>query len=413
MAVLKWYDEFDTSLVLKANSNDKTSTILSPEEILNISTTITTVPEGFKLHPTLARLIDTRAAMGNGKQAIDFGMAEALAYGSLLQSGISIRISGEDSGRGTFSHRQAVWHDINRNDLSDSGYTPLKQLENKSKFNIYDSVLNEECVLGFEYGYSTINLRDFVMWEAQFGDFANGAQVIIDQYLASAEVKWGVLSNLTLMLPHGYDGQGPEHSSARIERFLQLCAENNMQVVIPTTAAQIFHLIRHKAQSDWIKPLVIFMSKRLLRYKDAMSDINELTNGGFKTVINDSISAYKTAEKVLVCSGQVYYDLLNERNMRNDNKVAIIRIEQLYPFPQEAFSMELTKYIRVRELIWVQEEPYNQGAWHQICDCLNIIGDKLQQRFKVVSRPAAAAPATGSSLMHTAQLKEIISQAFD
>ncbi|HLX54164.1 MAG TPA: 2-oxoglutarate dehydrogenase E1 component, partial [Aquella sp.] len=348
-----------------------------------------------------------------GRQPIDFGMAEALAYGSLLQSGISIRISGEDSGRGTFSHRQAVWHDMNRNDLSDSGYVPLKQLENKSKFSLYDSVLNEECVLGFEYGYGTINLRDFVMWEAQFGDFANGAQVIIDQYIASAEAKWGVLSNVALMLPHGYDGQGPEHSSARIERFLQLCAENNIQVVLPSTAAQIFHLIRHKAQSNWIKPLVIFMSKRLLRYKDAMSDINELTNGSFKTVINDNGSSYKTAEKVLVCSGQVYYDLLNERNERKDNKAAIIRIEQLYPFPQEVFNAELAKYTRAREFVWVQEEPFNQGAWHQIRDNLqSAVNDRLQQQFRVVSRPSAAAPACGSTVMHNAQLKEILKQAF-
>jgi len=415
MPALKWYDEFDVAPVLGATPNDKISTILSAEEILKITTSITTIPNGFKPHPTLVRLIETRAAMGNGKQPIDFGMAEALAYGSLLQSGISLRISGEDSGRGTFSHRQAVWHDMNRNDLSDSGYVPLKQLENKSKFSLYDSVLNEECVLGFEYGYGTTNLRDFVMWEAQFGDFANGAQVIIDQYIASAEVKWGILSNVALMLPHGYDGQGPEHSSARIERFLQLCAENNIQVVIPSTAAQIFHLIRHKAQSNWIKPLVIFMSKRLLRYKDAMSDINELTNGSFKTVINDNGSSYKTAEKVLVCSGQVYYDLLNERTLREDRKTAIIRIEQLYPFPHEIFNAELAKYTRVREFIWVQEEPFNQGAWHQIRDYLQgaVTENRLQQQqFKVVSRPSAAAPACGSTVMHNEQLKEILEQAF-
>jgi 2-oxoglutarate dehydrogenase E1 component len=413
MQALKLYDEFDVSPVLKATVNDKISTILSADEIAKIAASITAIPDGFKPHPTLTRLVETRSAMGNGKQPIDFGMAEALAYGSLLQSGISIRISGEDSGRGTFSHRQAVWHDMNRNDLSDSGYVPLKQLENKSKFHLYDSVLNEECVLGFEYGYSITNLRDFVMWEAQFGDFANGAQVIIDQFIASAEVKWGTLSNLALMLPHGFDGQGPEHSSARLERFLQLCAENNMQVVIPTTAAQMFHLIRLKARTNWIKPLVIFMSKRLLRYKDAMSDINELTNGGFKTVIADLGSGYKTAEKVLVCSGQVYYDLLNERTARKDDKVAIIRVEQLYPFPAEIFNAELAKYVRAKEFVWVQEEPFNQGAWHQLRDCLqNALSGRLQQQFKVVSRPSAAAPACGSTVMHNAQLKQILDQAF-
>lgn len=413
MQALKWYDTFDVAPVLAAKANDKISTILSTDEILKISKTITTLPDGFKPHPTLARLIEARAAMGNGKQPIDFGMAEALAYGSLLQSGISIRISGEDSGRGTFSHRQAVWHDMNRSDLSDSGYTPLKKLENNSKFSLYDSVLNEECVLGFEYGYSTINLRDFVMWEAQFGDFANGAQVIIDQFIASAEVKWGTLSNLALMLPHGYDGQGPEHSSARVERFLQLCAENNMQVVIPSTAAQLFHLIRYKAQTNWIKPLVIFMSKKLLRYKDAMSDINELTNGGFKTIIADNNPGYKTAEKVLVCSGQVYYDLLNERANREASRFAIIRIEQLYPFPKEIFDAELVKYTKAREFVWVQEEPYNQGAWHQIRDYLQAaVNVRQQSQFNVISRPGAAAPACGLSNMHNAQLKEILDQAF-
>lgn len=413
MQALKWYDDFDVKPVLKASVYDKVSTILSAEEIKEITQTITTIPQGFKPHPTLARLTESRAAMGNGLQPIDFGMAEALAYGSLLKDGISIRISGEDSGRGTFSHRQAVWHDMNRNDLSDSGYVPLQQLENNSRFGLYDSVLNEECVLGFEYGYSTINLRDFVMWEAQFGDFANGAQVIIDQYIASAEVKWGTLSNLALMLPHGYDGQGPEHSSARVERFLQLCAENNMQVVIPTTAAQIFHLIRQKARTNWIKPLVIFMSKRLLRYKDAMSDINELTKGKFKTIIPDNTNNYKSVEKVLVCAGQVYYDLLNESVRQESSKTAIIRVEQLYPFPVELLSVELAKYTRAREFIWVQEEPYNQGAWHQIRDYLQAaINDRLQQQFKVVSRPAAAAPACGMSTLHTAQLKAILEQAF-
>lgn len=414
MQALKWYDDFDITSVLTAKSTDKIITILPAEEIASITKVITAIPEGFKPHPTLIRLIDARAAMGAGRQPIDFGMAEALAYGSLLQSGISIRISGEDSGRGTFSHRQAVWHDISRNDLSDSGYVPLMQLEKNSKFRLYDSVLNEECVLGFEYGYGTANLRDFVMWEAQFGDFANGAQVIIDQFIASAEVKWGVLSNLSLMLPHGYDGQGPEHSSARIERFLQLCAENNMQVVIPTTAGQLFHLIRHKAQSNWIKPLVIFMSKKLLRYKDAMSSINDLSNGSFKTVIADNTTNYKNVEKVIVCAGQVYYDLLNERATRSiTDKVAIIRLEQLYPFPAEVLSAELAKYTRVRDFIWVQEEPYNQGAWHQVRDNLQAsLGENNLQEFKVVSRPAAAATACGMSTLHNAQLKQMLEDTF-
>lgn len=416
MAGLPWYatDELDSSTILAANFTDKISTTLSAVEIAKITSAVTTFPTGFNPHPTLTKLVENRAAMGQGKQPIDFGMAEALAYGSLLQAGISIRISGEDSGRGTFSHRQAIWHDMKRNDLSDNGYTPLKLLENNSQFNLYDSVLNEECVLGFEYGYSTTNLRDLVVWEAQYGDFANGAQVIIDQFIVSGEMKWGILSNLVLMLPHGYDGQGPEHSSARVERFLQLCAENNMQVVIPSTAAQLFHLIRHKAQSNWIKPLVIFMSKRLLRYKDAMSNITEFTNGSFKMIIGDNATNYKTVEKLLVCSGQIYYDLLNERATHEKNRVGVIRIEQLYPFPEEAFKAELAKYPAAREFVWVQDEPYNQGAWHQIRDYLQaaIAKRSLQAQFSVVSRPAAAAPACGLSTMHTAQVKEIMRQSF-
>lgn len=413
MEALPLYDEFDTKPILKAGVNDKVSTILDPEHILKITEIITTLPEGFKPHPTVAKLIETRKAMGSGSQAIDFGMAETLAYGSLLQDGINIRISGEDTGRGTFSHRQAVWHDSNRDDLSDSGYVPLSKLENKSTFRIYDSVLNEECVLGFEYGYSITNLRDFVMWEAQFGDFANGAQVIIDQFIASAEVKWGTLSNLTMMLPHGYDGQGPEHSSARVERFLQLCAENNMQVVIPSTAAQMFHLLRRKAKTNWIKPLVIFMSKKILRSKDAASSINELANGGFKTVISDVLNNAKSAEKVILCTGQVYYDLFNHRAELNlTTSVAILRLEQLYPFPSEVLKSELAKFVKAREFVWVQEEPHNQGAWNQIRDELNASLTAQSHGFKVVSRPSSAAPACGLSTIHNAQIKAILDEAF-
>jgi 2-oxoglutarate dehydrogenase E1 component len=415
MEALKWYDGIDLKPIKAATANDKINTILDKQEIAKITEAVTAVPDGFNLHPTLKRLLDTRRAMGNGEQPIDFGMAETLAYGSLLQAGVSIRITGEDTGRGTFVHRQAVWHDAKRDDLSDSGYIPLTKLENKSKFNIYDSVLNEECVLGFEYGYSTVNLHDLVIWEAQFGDFANGAQVIIDQFIASGEVKWGVLNDVTLLLPHGYEGQGPEHSSARIERFLQLCAENNMQVVRPSTAAQMFHLLRHKALSNWIKPLVIFMSKKLLRYKDAMSDINDFTNGGFKTIIADPIAQAKACERVIVCSGSVYYDLIDERKNRELNdKVAIIRVEQLYPFPLDVLHAEVAKYSKAHKFIWAQEEPYNQGAWLQIRDGLDAaIGKDSLHTFESASRPAAAAPATGITSMHEAELKQLLLDAFE
>lgn len=411
MQALKWYEQFDVKPVLAAKSTDKISTIISTEAIAQITEAVTTLPDAeFKLHPTVARLIETRKAMGRGEQAIDFGMAETLAYGSLLQQGVSIRMSGEDTGRGTFTHRQAVWHDASRDDLSDNGYVALAKLEQNSKFRLFDSVLNEECVLGFEYGYSTTSLRDLVIWEAQFGDFANGAQVMIDQFIVSGEVKWGTLSNITLMLPHGYDGQGPEHSSARVERFLQLCAENNIQVVMPSTAAQMFHILRQKALTNWIKPLVIFMSKRLLRYKDAMSLLSSFTNGGFQSVIEDKLA--DKAEKVIVCAGQVYYDLYNERTTRQlEHEVAIIRLEQLYPFPHEELSVQLKKYTKARKFIWVQEEPFNQGAWLQIRDGLDATLDG-RARFSSVSRPASAAPACGLSSIHNAEIKQILTDAF-
>lgn len=412
MEALPWYDTFDITPVLNAKPNDKVKTSIDKNQIDLITNVVTTLPnEKFKPHPTLAKLLDTRKAMGGGTQLIDYGMAETLAYGSLLQDGISIRISGEDSARGTFSHRQAVWHDFSRENLSDTGYIPLLKLQKDSRFYLYDSVLNEECVLGFEYGYGITNLRDLVIWEAQFGDFANSAQVMIDQFIASGEAKWGQLTNVVLMLPHGYDGQGPEHSSARLERFLQLCAENNMQVVIPSTAGQMFHLLRHKALTNWIKPLVIIMSKRLLRLKDAASNIEDLTNGIFKTVIGDEKTSVNV-DKVVVCSGQIYYDLVAERAKRKlENNVAILRIEQLYPFPLDILKTELAKYTRANKFIWAQEEPHNQGAWMQIRDCLDMaLGDKA--RFIEVSRPSAAATACGTMSMHAEQLKQILNEIF-
>lgn len=413
MEALKWYTKFDTAPVLKAKFSDKINTAISIDEVNRITEAVTTLPDdaNFKPHPTVARLIETRKAMGRGEQAVDFGMAETLAYGSLLNEGISIRMTGEDACRGTFTHRQAVWHNLNRTDVTDCGFMPLVRLENNSKIRLYDSILNEECVLGFEYGYSTTRLRDLVIWEAQFGDFANGAQVIIDQFIVSGEVKWGTLSNLTLMLPHGYDGQGPEHSSARVERFLQLCAENNIQVIMPSTAAQMFHLLRRKALTNWIKPTVIFMSKRLLRYKDAMSLISSFTSGEFQMVIEDNL-AEAAARKVVVCSGQVYYDIYNERaNRQSEKNVAIIRLEQLYPFPTEELKAQLAKYKHATSFVWAQEEPYNQGAWLQIRDNLDhCLGGK--DRFKAVTRPAAAAPACGLATIHNKESKQILEDIF-
>ncbi|MBY0379073.1 MAG: 2-oxoglutarate dehydrogenase E1 component [Burkholderiales bacterium] len=412
MIPLPMYENFNLKPLLSAKPFDIVKTAITKQEVAKITDIVTTLPNSnFKLHPTIQRtVIEPRKQMGAGVQAIDFGMAETLAYGSLLNNGVSVRICGEDSGRGTFSHRHAVWHNFERIDIADTGYIPLKKLENDSKIDIFDSVLNEECALGFEYGYSITSLRNFVMWEAQFGDFANGSQVMIDQFIASCEAKWGVLCNLTMMLPHGYDGQGPEHSSARLERFLQLCAENNLQVVMPSTAAQMFHLIRRKGLNNYIKPLVILMSKRLLRYKDAASDLSEITHSEFKFVIGDNIVQITSVDKVLLCSGQVYYDLLNERKACNlDSSVAIVRVEQLYPFPVEQLKAELSKY-KDKKVFWVQEEPHNQGAWMQIRDYLDMVAG---QKVKAISRDASAAPACGLPSTHNAQLKQILKNAFE
>ena len=414
MKLLKWYDEFDTAPALNAKPSDRVDTAITVDVIAKVTNAVTTLPEGFTPHPTVARLIETRKAMGNGEQAVDFGMAEMLVYGSLLQEGTTIRMSGEDTCRGTFTHRQAVWHDANRNDIWDSGYYPLTTLETEgSKIHMYDSVLNEECVLGFEYGYSTTNLRDLVIWEAQFGDFCNGAQVIIDQFIVSGEVKWGTLSNLTMILPHGYDGQGPEHSSARVERFLQLCAENNIRVAMPSTAAQMFHLLRHQAKTNYIKPLVIFMSKRLLRYKDAMSPLVDFIDGGFKQVIPDTAVEPSKVKRVIVCAGQVYYDFYNERAARKlEEEVAIIRVEQFYPCPDNEIRKELRKYTNAQKFIWGQEEPYNQAGWLMIWENLDNAIEGMGS-FTVASRPASAAPACGLSSIHSKQMKDLLASAFD
>jgi 2-oxoglutarate dehydrogenase E1 component len=414
MLPLQIYDEKLITKLKSAKIFDQIKTSIILEDLVSITNLVTTIPTNIKLHPTIMRtVIEPRRKMLTGEVGIDFGMAETLAYASLLQEGYSVRICGEDSGRGTFSHRHAVWHNFERNDITDSGYIPLKQFEKNSLFSIYDSVLNEECALGFEYGYSLNNLSGLVIWEAQFGDFANGAQVIIDQFIASGESKWGVISGITLMLPHGYDGQGPEHSSARIERFLQLSAENNIQVVIPSSAAQMFHFIRRRVFDKQIKPAVIFMSKRLLRLKEATSNIADITSGYFSFVIYDkTISNNSNVKKVIVCSGQIYYDLVAYRNKLNLNdSVAIVRLEQIYPFPFEQLKSVINLYNKANNFIWVQEEPYNQGSWIQIRDYLDLILTN-NKKFEVVSRDASASPACGLMKDHMKQLEQILERSF-
>ncbi len=393
---------------------DSADTAVPATELKRLSERITTVPENFKVHPLVEKVLADRAAMGRGDMNLDWGMGEHLAFASLLSSGYAVRITGQDAGRGTFTHRHSVLHDQNREKWDAGNYIPLQHIsDQQAPFTVIDSVLSEEAVLAFEYGYSTAEPNTLTIWEAQFGDFVNGAQVVIDQFISSGEVKWGRASGLVMMLPHGYEGQGPEHSSARVERFLQLSADNNMQVVQPTTAAQIFHLLRRQMIRLFRKPLVIFTPKSLLRNKDAGSPLSELVKGSFQTVIGevDAKLDPKKVKRVLACSGKVYYDLVNARKERGADDIAIIRVEQLYPFPHKAFAAELKSFPNFGELVWVQDEPQNQGAWFQIQH--NIFENLADgQKLAYAGRPASASPAVGYYDKHYAQLKALIDTAF-
>ncbi|MGA2548770.1 MAG: 2-oxoglutarate dehydrogenase E1 component [Burkholderiaceae bacterium] len=393
----KWTDAADTAVPIT--------------ELKRLGQRITTIPSNFKLHPLVEKVIADRSAMAEGKHPLDWGMGEHLAYASLVASGYGVRLTGQDSGRGTFTHRHAVLHDQNRERFDAGTYVPLQNVaENQAPFTIIDSVLSEEAVLGFEYGYSSAEPNTLVIWEAQFGDFVNGAQVVIDQFISSGEVKWGRVSGLTLLLPHGYEGQGPEHSSARLERFLQLCADNNMQVCQPTTPAQIFHLLRRQMIRLFRKPLVVLTPKSLLRHKEAVSDLSELSKGGFQTVIPETATLDpKKVKRVIACSGKIYYDLRQARGTRDD--VAIIRLEQLYPFPHKAFGHELKKYPHATDVMWCQDEPQNQGAWFQIQH--NLLENlEESQKLGYAGRPASASPAVGYYSKHIEQQKALIQAAF-
>ena len=396
----KWTDDADTGLPLT--------------ELQRLGERLTTVPEGFELHPLVEKVINDRRAMCRGEINLDWGMGEHLAYASLVASGYAVRLSGQDCGRGTFTHRHAVLHDQARERYDLGTHIPLQNVSpEQAPFVVIDSVLSEEAVLGFEYGYSTAEPNSLVIWEAQFGDFANGAQVVIDQFIASGEVKWGRQSGLTLLLPHGQEGQGPEHSSARPERFLQLCADTNMQLCQPTSASQIFHLLRRQIIRPFRKPLVVFTPKSLLRNKDASSALEELSLGHFQTVIGEVDPAIqaKKIKRVIACSGKVYYDLVNQRREREREDVAIIRIEQVYPFPHKSFVAELKKYPNLSDVVWVQEEPQNQGFWFQIQHNLR---EHIPEGTKLghACRPAMAAPASGYYEVHVKRQKELLEQAF-
>ncbi|MGX5172556.1 2-oxoglutarate dehydrogenase E1 component [Aliikangiella sp. IMCC44653] len=381
------------------------------EELVKIAQEFCQVPEGFSVQRQVKKVVDDRLLMAKGELPINWGFAETLAYATILKQNNSIRITGQDVGRGTFSHRHAALHDQKTGET----YIPLQHLKDVEKrFTIYDSFLSELAVLGFEYGYATTNPSTMVIWEAQFGDFANGAQMIIDQFITSGEHKWGRLCGLTMLLPHGYEGQGPEHSSARLERFLQLCAEENIQVCVPTTPAQIFHLLRRQIIRPLRRPLVVMSPKSLLRHKQATSSMEELADGSFQNVIGET-AKHKAAEitRAILCSGRVYYDLLEKRDELAASHIALIRIEQLYPFPAQELAESIAPYKNLEKVIWCQEEPKNQGAWysthHHLKEVVSAHNDKLYVEF--AGREASAAPAAGYMALHLKQLEKFIDDA--
>ena len=392
----KWWDETDTSITKKS--------------ITKLGKQISKTPENFNLGPQAAKIFKDRDQMTESKIDINWGYGEMLAYASLLEQGYPIRLTGQDVRRGTFSHRHACVFDKE----TGKGLIPLSKIaeEHNTKFDIYDSLLSEEAVLAFEYGYSATWPTGLVIWEAQFGDFANGAQVVIDQFIVSAQHKWERLSGLVMLLPHGYEGQGPEHSSARIERFLQLCASENIQVCVPSSPAQIFHLLRRQAIRKLRTPLVVISPKSLLRNPDASSKITELTSGSFQCVIDDDCQK-DNIKKIILCSGKVFYDIKKQQNLNDKDDIAIIRIEQLYPFPYDDLEAILNTYPNVVEIVWCQEEPANQGAWFSHRHRIQRVLDRLKNNLEItlVSRPAAAAPAVGMMKLHLKQQEELIELA--
>ncbi len=381
------------------------------ETIRNIAHKIAVVPEGFHVNPKMVGQLARRAKMGDGSLAVDWAFAEAVAFGSLVIEGTRVRLSGQDSGRGTFSQRHAVLYDTQ----TGQSWAPLSELRSESnpdaRFDVFDSSLSEEGVLGFEYGYTVVDKDALVLWEAQFGDFGNGAQTIIDQYIAASEDKWKQTSRVGMLLPHGYEGQGPEHSSARLERYLQLCAENNLQVCYPTTPAQYFHLLRRQVRPGMERPLVVMTPKSLLRLPAASSSIEELASGGFQPLIDDAeISDRDAVKRIVLCSGKVYYDLIDARKKSEDRSVAVVRLEQFYPFPLKGLRETLAKYPNAKDIVWAQEEPQNMGGWTFIHERLENLLPGCE-RPKYVGRSASASPATGSYSIHQKEQAELVNEA--
>ena len=383
-------------------------TAISMEHLRFCNDRMQRLPNGFELHARVAKVMENRSKMAAGSLPLDWGFAENIAYASLLLENHSIRLTGQDVGRGTFVHRHAVFH----NQLNNKTYTPIKHLDkNQGNAQIFDSLLSEAGVLGFEYGYSTTMPNTLVIWEAQFGDFANGAQVVIDQFISSGETKWGRLCGLVMLLPHGFEGQGPEHSSARLERYLQLCADHNIQVCYPTTPAQIFHLLRRQIIRPYRKPLIIMSPKSLLRHKLAVSTLEDLTKGSFQPVIGEQdVIKPNLVTRFILCSGKVYYDLLEARRKDNLKHIAIARLEQIYPFPDKLLKAELAKYPQLKDFIWCQEEPKNQGAWYQ---SKHHFSDNVPKQINITyaGRDASAAPAVGNFHVHIEQQKAVVQSA--
>ncbi|MBA3033636.1 MAG: 2-oxoglutarate dehydrogenase E1 component [Gammaproteobacteria bacterium] len=402
----------DWAPYINAKYTEKCDTTVPLNELQRLGRRLTETPANFTLHPRVQKIVDDRKLMIEGKLPIDWGMAENLAYATLLAAGYGVRISGEDVGRGTFFHRHAAFHDQNREKWDEGTWWPLKSLqESQGTLQCFDSVLSEEAVLAFEYGYATATPNELVVWEGQFGDFANGAQVVIDQFLAAGEAKWGRACGLVMLLPHGYEGQGPEHSSARIERFMQLSADFNWEVCMPTTPSQIFHLLRRQMLRKQRKPLIIFTPKSLLRHKDATSSLDDLCEGTFQTIFGEVFPHNpKKITRVVCCTGKVFYDLVKARNERQLEHVAIIRTPQLYPMDDRRLLEELDRYPKMKELVWCQEEPENQGAWyakhHRLIQIL-----KKGQTLQLASRPASASPAVGSAAKHIEQQQAVVDAA--
>jgi 2-oxoglutarate dehydrogenase E1 component len=395
----------------------KAETAISSETADRLSARITSVPEEFKLHPRVAKIIQDRRKMAAGEAPMDWGFAENMAYASLIAEGYGLRLVGQDSGRGTFFHRHAIWHD----QKSGKTWEPLANLGSDAPVTIVDSLLSEEAVLGFEYGYACSEPNRLVIWEAQFGDFVNGAQVVIDQFITSGETKWGRLCGLVMFLPHGYEGQGPEHSSARLERFLQMCSYNNIQVCTPTTPAQMFHLLRRQMIRRYRKPLIVMTPKSLLRSKSSTSLLERITDGQFQLVIDDpSYSRLTDGKKgpairgkirrVVLCAGKIFHDLAVARDSQEIDDVALVRIEQLYPFPKDRVVEILTRYPAATEIAWCQEEPKNQGAWypskHNIEACLG-----AEHKLFYTGRNASASPAVGYYSVHIEQQRRLVQTA--